>query len=72
MTYLDTGSSPSTRGRVRSNCPDCPGSLAVMRVIGGRAGSEYWTLRCIRCGGIHLDIINPRKPAPEHDTAPAA
>jgi len=45
-----------------------------MRVIGGKAGSEYWTLRCMRCGGIHLDIVTPRTPAPtpEHDGAPAA
>jgi hypothetical protein len=27
-------------------------------VIGGRAGCEYWTMRCTRCGGIHLDIVN--------------
>jgi hypothetical protein len=26
-------------------------------VIGGRAGAEYWTMRCTRCGGIHLDIV---------------
>jgi hypothetical protein len=31
----------------------------VVRVIGGRrAGCEYWTMRCTRCGGIHLDIVN--------------
>jgi hypothetical protein len=29
----------------------------VLRVIGGRAGCEYWTMRCTRCGGIHLDIV---------------
>ena len=56
----------------RTDCPECRGSLAVMRVIPGRAGSEYWTMRCTRCGGIHLDIVNPRHPAPEHDNAPAA
>jgi hypothetical protein len=27
-----------------------------MRVIGGRQ-AEYWTMRCIRCGGIHLNIV---------------
>jgi uncharacterized Zn finger protein len=44
---------------VRSNCPDCNASLVVLRVIGGRrAGCEYWTMRCTRCGGIHLDIVN--------------
>jgi hypothetical protein len=26
-------------------------------VIGGRADYEYWTMRCTRCGGIHLDIV---------------
>jgi uncharacterized Zn finger protein len=42
---------------VLSNCPDCGTSLAVLRIIPGRAGAEYWTMRCTRCGGIHLDII---------------
>ena len=23
----------------------------------GRGGCEYWTMRCTRCGGIHLDIV---------------
>jgi len=63
--------SPLSRN-VRTDCPECRGSLAVMRVIPGRASSEYWTMRCTRCGGIHLDIVNPRHPAPEHDNAPAA
>ena len=49
---------------VRSNCPDCDGQLRVLRVIGGRAGSEYWTLRCTRCGGIHLDIVKGSVPSP--------
>jgi len=44
----------------------------VLRVMGGRAGTEYWALRCVGCGGIHLDIIDPRTPAPEHDGASAA
>jgi len=42
-----------------ANCPDCSASLAVLRIIPGRAGAEYWTMRCTRCGGIHLDIVNP-------------
>src|SRR3954471_23698366 len=46
---------------VLSNCPDCTASLAVLRVIPGRAGAEYWTMRCTRCGGIHLDIVNPSR-----------
>jgi uncharacterized Zn finger protein len=49
---------------VRSNCPDCDGQLRVLRVIGGRAGAEYWTMRCIRCGGIHLDIVKNASPSP--------
>ena len=42
---------------VLSNCPDCSAALAVLRIIPGRAGTEYWTMRCTRCGGIHLDIV---------------
>ena len=42
-----------------SNCPDCDASLAVLRIIPGRAGAEYWTMRCTACGGIHLDIVKP-------------
>jgi Zn finger protein HypA/HybF involved in hydrogenase expression len=53
---------------VRSTCPDCDGRLRVLRVIGGRAGAEYWTMRCVRCGGIHLDIVSGQSLAP----APAA
>jgi len=39
-----------------STCPDCSAALAVLRIIAGRA-AEYWTMRCTRCGGIHLDIV---------------
>jgi uncharacterized Zn finger protein len=53
--------SPPTQ--VRSNCPDCQAELAVMRVIPGRAGAEYWTMRCTRCGGIHLDIVGGTAPS---------
>jgi uncharacterized Zn finger protein len=42
---------------VLSNCPDCSASLSVLRIIPGRAGAEYWTMRCTRCGGVHLDIV---------------
>ena len=45
------------RATVLSSCPQCDASLAVLRVIGGKAGCEYWTMRCTRCGGIHLDIV---------------
>lgn len=40
-----------------TNCPQCRAELAVLRIIPGRAGAEYWTFRCTRCGGIHLDIV---------------
>jgi len=53
------GGGLDTRRIVRS-CPECRGGLAVMRVISGKSRSEYWTLRCTRCGGIHLDIVNPQ------------
>jgi hypothetical protein len=33
-------------------------------VIDGRAGAEYWTMRCVGCGGIHLDIVKDTSPAP--------
>jgi hypothetical protein len=42
-----------------AHCPDCTAPLAVLRVIPGRAGAEYWTMRCTDCGGIHLDIVKP-------------
>jgi hypothetical protein len=49
--------SPSTA--VLSHCPECHAPLAILCVIAGSAGSEYWTFRCTRCGGIHLDIVKP-------------
>jgi len=61
-TQIPAQVAPASSPSVRSNCPDCKASLAVLRVIGGRAGCEYWTMRCTRCGGIHLDIV---KTSPE-------
>ena len=52
-------SAQSASPTVLSNCPECTAELAVLSVIAGRAGSEYWTMRCTRCGGIHLDIVKP-------------
>jgi uncharacterized Zn finger protein len=46
---------------VKSNCPDCDAELMILRIISGRGGAEYWTLRCIECGGIHLDIVKGKK-----------
>jgi uncharacterized Zn finger protein len=54
---------------VRSNCPECNGQLRLLRVIGGRAGSEYWTMRCTRCGGIHLDIVKGSSSSPSPSPA---
>ena len=45
---------------VPTACPHCSGGLAVLKIIPGRVGRggcEYWTMRCTRCGGIHLDIV---------------
>jgi len=46
-----------------TNCPDCAAALAVLRIIPGRAGAEYWTMRCTHCGGIHLDIVKASEAA---------
>jgi len=46
-----------------TNCPDCQADLTVLRIIPGRAGAEYWTMRCTRCGGIHLDIVAAKSEA---------
>jgi uncharacterized Zn finger protein len=54
--YQPSQSIPPT---VLSNCPQCDDELAVLRVIAGRAGAEYWTMRCTSCGGIHLDVVKP-------------
>lgn len=50
-----------------TNCPDCRADLAVLRIIPGRAGSEYWTMRCTRCGGIHLDIVGASEATQDPD-----
>ncbi|MBI5323217.1 hypothetical protein [Bradyrhizobium sp.] len=45
---------------VLSACPKCSAGLVVLKIIPGRVGRggcEYWTMRCTRCGGIHLDIV---------------
>lgn len=54
---LESESRPAPAAAVMSNCPQCDAELAVLRVFGGRAGAEYWTMRCTWCGGIHLDIV---------------
>ncbi len=59
VTIIDLNEARAARAPVRSKCPDCSGRLTVLRIIPGRARSEYWTMRCTRCGGIHLDILKP-------------
>jgi uncharacterized Zn finger protein len=49
--------------QAKSNCPDCSADLAILRIITGRGGAEYWTMRCTECGGIHLDIVKGKKDA---------
>jgi hypothetical protein len=49
-----------------SVCPDCRARLVVLKIMPGRAGRggcEYWTMRCPRCGGIHLNIVEHTAPA---------
>jgi hypothetical protein len=41
-------------------------------VIGGRAGCEYWTMRCTDCGGIHLDILEPHRASNDDEAPPPA
>ena len=52
---------PSIAARpVLSACPQCSAGLVVLKIIPGRigrGGCEYWTMRCTRCGGIHLNIV---------------
>jgi len=66
MPSLEVVPAAASSSPVMSACPECRGGLAVLKIIPGRVGRggcEYWTMRCTRCGGIHLDIV---------ETAPAA
>ena len=56
MTIIDLNEARAARAPVRSKCPDCSGRLTVLRIIPGRAASEYWTMRCVGCGGIDLEF----------------
>lgn len=70
MSVIDIEDAPRPKIYARavlSECPECDGDLTVLRVIGGRAGCEYWTMRCTDCGGIHLDILEPRRPAEDNE-----
>ncbi len=43
----------SPRDAVRSRCPQCQAQMKLQRVVPGRPGFEFWTLRCIKCGTIY-------------------
>jgi uncharacterized Zn finger protein len=66
MPHVEPRSTPPASKPVISSCPQCSGSLVVMHIAPGTTNSEYWTLRCTRCGGIHLDVVST---AP-NDTVP--
>jgi uncharacterized Zn finger protein len=66
MPHIEIKSLPPSGG-IMSHCPECSAGLVVMSIIPGRVGRggcEYWTMRCTRCGGIHLDIVEPVSGAP--------
>jgi len=64
MLESEAAPTPSPSAAALSHCPQCHAPLAILRVIAGRAGSEYWTFRCTRCGGIHLEIVKPSAASP--------
>ena len=72
MSQIEFEEAPSCERSVLSSCPECNGELAVLRVINGRAGCEYWTMRCTHCGGIHLDIVEPYQAREDNETPPPA
>ena len=41
------------RATQRPRCPRCQARSTVQRIVPGRAGFEFWTLRCTKCGNIH-------------------
>ncbi len=63
MQEHDSKVAREPRQTVMTNCPQCDTDLTILRVFAGRAGCEYWTMRCPTCGGIHLDIVQA-SPAP--------
>ena len=71
MPRLETGQRPRVVPPILSSCPQCSAGLVVMSIIPsrtGRDGCEYWTMRCTRCGGIHLDIVNAKAEAVEESS----
>ena len=69
MPAPQAAAAPSAQPSRLTNCPDCQAAdLTVLRIIPGRAGAEYWTMRCTRCGGIHLDIVGATEVTPPGST----
>jgi hypothetical protein len=62
MPPCETEPGPQPAPQAASSCPDCNAQLAVLRIIPGRS-AEYWTMRCTKCGGIHLNIVRAASPA---------
>jgi hypothetical protein len=62
LPQLEPEQPPPSSAPVMSNCPQCNADLAVLSIIPGRGGAEYWTMRCTKCGGIHLDIVKSSAP----------
>ena len=56
MPPCETEPGPPPSSQAAASCPDCNARLAVLRIIPGR-NAEYWTMRCMKCGGIHLNIV---------------
>ena len=69
MQRIETELMPPPSAAVLSSCPQCAADLAVLRVIPGKSGCEYWTMRCTSCGGIHLDIVSLSSPPPAEQIA---
>ena len=62
MSQVEQAPAVQSSRQVMSTCPQCSADLAVLRIIPGKAGAEYWTMRCTKCGGIHLDIVKADSP----------
>jgi len=58
---------PTTSTQLLSACPECSGGMALLKIIPAAqaAAAAILDMRCTRCGGIHLDIV-------EQAGAPAA
>jgi Zn finger protein HypA/HybF involved in hydrogenase expression len=69
MSNLESRPIPLLSAKVQCKCLECNAPLAILRVIAGKAGCEYWTMRCTRCGSIHLDIVKSAN-TPLSDDAP--